>query len=60
MSSPEEPLTERTGADHARSGADVGEGVEAAERGSSVEQVHDGATTAERAAGDREMTGDEN
>jgi hypothetical protein len=58
-----EPSTEGTAADSARSGDDVAEAVGVAERGSSVQQVHDrpadtrsGAAPVERAAGDPEMT----
>jgi hypothetical protein len=59
----EEPPTEGTSADHSRSGADITEAVEVAERGSSVEEVHDrpqdnkpGEAPVERTAGDPEMT----
>ena len=59
----EQPATEGTSADHSRSGDDVAEAIEVAERGSSVEEVHDRATEAtsgeapvERSAGDPEMT----
>ena len=50
-------------ADHSRSGDDVAEAIEVAERGSSVQEVHDrledskpGAAPVERTAGDPEMT----
>jgi hypothetical protein len=59
----EQPATEGTSADHSRSGADVAEAIEVAERGSAVEEVHDRGTEAtsgeapvERSAGDPEMT----
>ena len=63
MSSPEEPATEGTSADHARSGDDIAEAIGVAERGSAVEEVHDQGTQArsgeapvEQSAGDPEMT----
>lgn len=63
MSTPQEPSTEGTSADHSRSGEDVTEAIEVAERGSSVEEVHgdpegakSGEAPVERAAGDPEMT----
>jgi hypothetical protein len=63
VSSSQEPLTEGTGADHARSGADVAEAIEVAEQGSAVQETHDeppsaesGPARVERAAGDPEMT----
>jgi hypothetical protein len=63
MSDPSEPATAGTAAHHARSGDDVTEAVEVAERGSSVEDVHDqpersksGAAPVEQAAGDPAMT----
>jgi hypothetical protein len=63
VSSPEEPATEGTSADHARSGADIAEAIGVAERGSAVEEVHDQGTEArsgeapvEQTAGDPEMT----
>ncbi|MGZ4506335.1 MAG: hypothetical protein ACXVX0_03690 [Blastococcus sp.] len=50
-------------ADHTRSGDDVAEAIGAAERGSSVQEVHDrpedakpGAAPVEQTAGDPEMT----
>ena len=59
----EQPATEGTSADHSRSGDDVAEAIEVAERGSTVEKVHDRGTEAttgeapvERSAGDPEMT----
>jgi hypothetical protein len=59
----QEPATEGTSPDPSRSGADVAEAIEVAERGSSVQEVHDrpGATRSgeapvERSAGDPEMT----
>jgi hypothetical protein len=59
-----DPLTEGTSAQHSRSGDDVTEAVEVAERGSSVDDVHDqpersksGAAPVEQAAGDPAMTG---
>jgi hypothetical protein len=58
-----DPPTEGTSADHSRSGADITEAVEVAERGSSVQEVHDrpqdakpGTAPVERTAGDPEMT----
>jgi hypothetical protein len=63
VSSPREPATEGTSADHSRSGDDIAEAVQVAERGSSVQEVHDrgtentsGAAPVERTAGDPEMT----
>jgi hypothetical protein len=63
VSAPQEPATEGTSADHSRSGDDVTEAVEVAERGSSVQDVHDrpaenkpGEAPVERTAGDPEMT----
>jgi hypothetical protein len=63
MSSPEEPRTGDTSPDHSRSGQDIAEAIEVAERGSSVEEVHDkgtentsGEAPVERSAGDPEMT----
>ena len=62
MSDPADPL-QATGAHHARSGDDVTEAVEVAERGSSVQDVHDqpernkaGQAPVEQAAGDPPMT----
>jgi hypothetical protein len=59
----QQPQTDGTSADHSRSGGDVAEAIEVAERGSSVEEVHDRGTEAkpgeapvERSAGDPEMT----
>ena len=58
-----DPLTEGTSAQHSRSGDDVTEAVEVAERGSSVQDVHDqpersksGAAPVEHVAGDPSMT----
>ncbi len=55
--------TEDTSPDHSRSGQDIAAAIEVAERGSSVEEVHDSGTAAksgtapvERTAGDPEMT----
>jgi hypothetical protein len=55
--------TEDTSPDHSRSGQDIAEAIEVAERGSSVAEVHDRGTEAtsgtapvERTAGDPEMT----
>jgi hypothetical protein len=63
VSAPQEPRTEGTSPDHSRSGADIAEAVEVAERGSSVQEVHDrpaenksGEAPVERTAGDPEMT----
>ena len=57
------PPTEGTSADHSRSGDDIAEAIEVAERGSAVEEVHDrgteatsGAAPVEQVAGDPEMT----
>ncbi|MCW2703902.1 MAG: hypothetical protein JWQ37_1897, partial [Blastococcus sp.] len=61
--SPQEPSTEATSADHSRSGEDIAEAIEVAERGSSVQEVHGrpqdskpGEAPVERTAGDPEMT----
>jgi hypothetical protein len=63
VSSPQEPATEGSSPDHSRSGADIAEAIEVAERGSSVEEVHDrpestksGEAPVERSGGDPEMT----
>ena len=63
MTGPQDPVTEGTSADHSRSGADIAEAIEVAERGSAVDQVHDqpagtrsGEAPVERSAGDPEMT----
>jgi hypothetical protein len=63
VSTPEEPATGDTSPDHSRSGADIAEAIEVAERGTSVQGVHDRATEnksgdapVERTAGDPEMT----
>jgi hypothetical protein len=63
VSSSEEPTTGGGAPDHSRSGEDVIEAIEVAERGSSVEEVHgnpedakSGEAPVERAAGDPEMT----
>ena len=57
------PPTDGTSADHSRSGDDVAEAIEVAERGSAVEEVHDRGTEAtsgtapvEQVAGDPDMT----
>ena len=57
------PSTEGTAPDHSRSGEDIAEAIEVAERGSAVEEVHDRGTEAksgeapvEQAGGDPEMT----
>jgi hypothetical protein len=59
----QQPRTDGTSADHSRSGDDIAEAIEVAERGSAVEEVHDQGTEAksgearvERSAGDPEMT----
>ena len=59
----EQPATGDTSPDHSRSGDDIAEAIEVAERGSAVEEVHDRGTEAksgeapvERSAGDPEMT----
>lgn len=63
MSSPSEPGTEGTGADSARSGADISEAIEVAEQGSSVQRPHgavpdagSGPAAVEQRADDPEMT----
>jgi hypothetical protein len=63
VSSPEEPLTDGTSADHSRSGNDIAEAIEVAEAGSSVQEVHDrgtentsGEAPVEQTAGDPAMT----
>jgi hypothetical protein len=55
--------TDGTSADHTRSGDDIAEAIEVAERGSAIEEVHDrgtenksGEAPVERSAGDPEMT----
>ena len=55
--------TEDTSPDHSRSGENIAEAIEVAERGSAVEEVHDQGTEAtsgeapvEQTAGDPEMT----
>lgn len=59
----QQPATDGTSADHSRSGDDIAEAIEVAERGSAVEEVHDkgaeaksGEAPVERSAGDPEMT----
>ncbi|WNV74331.1 hypothetical protein [Geodermatophilus sp. DSM 44513] len=61
MSTPQEPATEGTSADHTRSGADVAEAIEVAERGSAAPEGHGrapgpGPAPVERTAGDPAMT----
>ncbi len=63
MPDPAEPATGDTAADHSRSGEDVATAIEVAERGSSVQEVHDrgtentpGEAPVEQTAGDPEMT----
>jgi len=63
VSSPEDADIERTAPDHSRSGADIAEAIGVAERGSSVEEVHDrgtenttGQAPVEQRYGDPEMT----
>jgi hypothetical protein len=63
VSAPQDPATDGTSADHSRSGEDIVEAVEVAERGSSVQEVHDrpleskpGEAPVEQAGGDPEMT----
>jgi hypothetical protein len=63
VSSPQEPATEGASPDHARSGDDIAEAIGVAERGSSVQEVHDrgtentsGEAPVEKTAGDPEMT----
>ena len=57
------PPTDGTSADHSRSGEDIAEAIEVAERGSAVEEVHDQGTEAksgeapvEQTTGDPDMT----
>ncbi len=59
----QQPSTDGTSADHSRSGEDIAEAIQVAERGSALEEVHDRGTEAksgeapvERSAGDPEMT----
>ena len=40
----QQPSPDGTSADHSRSGEDIAEAIEVAERGSSVEEVHDQGT----------------
>jgi hypothetical protein len=63
VSSPQEPATEGASPEHARSGDDIAEAIGVAERGSSVQEVHDrgtentsGEAPVEKTAGDPEMT----
>jgi hypothetical protein len=63
MTAPQEPRTEGTAADHKRSGDDISEAIEVAERGSRVEGVHDrgsenttGEAPVEQTHDDPEMT----
>jgi hypothetical protein len=66
VSAPQDPPVDGTvplSADHSRSGADIAEAIEVAERGSSVQEVHDrgtentsGEAPVEQTAGDPEMT----
>jgi hypothetical protein len=63
MTAPQEPATGNTSPDHSRSGNDIAEAIGVAERGTSVEEVHDQGTEAksgtapvEQAAGDPAMT----
>jgi hypothetical protein len=63
MPDPAEPATGDTAADHSRSGEDIAKAIEVAERGSSVQEVHDhgtenkpGEAPVEQTAGDPEMT----
>ena len=64
MADPSEPLTEGTSADSPRSGGDIAEAVEVAERGTAVQEAHDrpgdtssGQAPVEQSAGDPAMTG---
>ncbi|TFV72235.1 hypothetical protein E4P39_17240 [Blastococcus sp. CT_GayMR19] len=59
----QQPGTDDTSADRSRSGKDIAEAIDVAERGSAVEEVHDRGTEAksgeapvERSADDPEMT----
>jgi len=63
VNAPEEPATENTSPDSYRSGDDIAEAIGVAERGSSVEDVHDkgtgnttGEAPVEQVYGDPEMT----
>jgi hypothetical protein len=63
VTAPDEPATGGTAPDHSRSGDDVADAIGVAERGSSVEEVHDRGTEATsgtapvaRSTGDPEMT----
>lgn len=63
MSSPQDPATEGSSADHSRSGNDIEEAIGVAEAGSSVQEAHDrgpentsGQAPVEQTAGDPEMT----
>jgi hypothetical protein len=63
VDSTQEPATGDTAPDHSRSGDDIADAIGVAERGSSVEEVHDrgtgnttGEAPVERSAGDPEMT----
>jgi hypothetical protein len=63
VSSPQDPATEGSSADHSRSGNDIAEAIGVAEAGSSVQEVHDrgpentsGHAPVEQTAGDPEMT----
>jgi hypothetical protein len=63
VSTPQDPVTEGSSPDHSRSGEEIAEAIEVAERGSSVREVHDrpqdskpGEAPVEQAAGDPEMT----
>jgi hypothetical protein len=63
VTAPQEPRTEGTHADHSRSGDDIAEAIEVAERGSRVEEPHvhgtentSGEAPVEQRFGDPEMT----
>jgi hypothetical protein len=63
VSTPQDPGTEGGSPDHSRSGADIGEAIEVAEAGSSVQEVHNrpedaksGEAPVEQSGGDPEMT----
>ena len=63
MTAPEEPATDTTSLDHSRSGDDIAEAIGVAERGSSVQEVHDrgtenttGEAPVEQRTGDPGMT----
>jgi hypothetical protein len=63
VTTPQEPATGDTAPDHSRSGDDIAEAIGVAERGTSVQEVHDrgtentsGEAPVEQTAGDPDMT----